>query len=97
MGFLVTAILRCLLCIASCIVVDFDRSFGTSFSFGQIFYLAGRGFTLSARGGSPVLFEHLFWFWDIPVYIVILPALGYYSPEVIEATNARKPILVTER
>jgi cytochrome c oxidase subunit 1 len=41
--------------------------------------------------GSPVLFEHLFWFLGHPeVYIVLLPALGIAS-EVI-ATNARKPI-----
>ncbi len=42
-------------------------------------------------GGSPILFQHLFWFLGHPeVYIVLLPALGITS-EVI-ATNARKPI-----
>jgi cytochrome c oxidase subunit 1 len=46
---------------------------------------------LHYQGGSPVLFEHLFWFLGHPeVYIVLLPALGIAS-EVI-ATNARKPI-----
>jgi cytochrome c oxidase subunit 1 len=45
---------------------------------------------LHYQGGSPVLFEHLFWFLGHPeVYIVLLPA-GIAS-EVV-ATNARKPI-----
>jgi cytochrome c oxidase subunit 1 len=52
-------------------------------------YIAGE--VLHYQGGSPVLFEHLFWFLGHPeVYIVLLPALGIAS-EVI-ATNARKPI-----
>jgi cytochrome c oxidase subunit 1 len=42
-------------------------------------------------GGSPILFEHLFWFLGHPeVYIILLPALGIVS-EVI-AVNSRKPI-----
>jgi cytochrome c oxidase subunit 1 len=57
-------------------------------------YIAGE--VLHYQGGSPVLFEHLFWFLGHPeVYIVLLPALGITS-EVI-ATNSRKPILDTER
>jgi cytochrome c oxidase subunit 1 len=44
---------------------------------------------LHYQGGSPVFFEHLFWFRSSEVYIVLL-ALGIAS-EVI-ATNARKPI-----
>jgi cytochrome c oxidase subunit 1 len=62
--------------------------FGTSFFLSDI-YIAGE--VLHYQGGSPVLFEHLFWFLGHPeVYIVLLPALGIAS-EVI-ATNARKPI-----
>ena len=65
-----------------------DRSFGTSFFLSDI-YIAGE--VLNYQGGSPVLFEHLFWFLGHPeVYIILLPALGITS-EVI-ATNSRKPI-----
>ncbi|MGX1023752.1 cytochrome c oxidase subunit I [Psychroflexus sp. MBR-150] len=65
-----------------------DRSFGTSFFLSDIYI---QGEVLAHQGGSPVLYEHLFWFLGHPeVYIVILPALGITS-EVI-ATNARKPI-----
>ncbi len=44
-----------------------------------------------ARGGSPILFQHMFWFYSHPaVYIFILPAFGVIS-EVLP-TFARKPI-----
>ena len=53
-----------------------DRSFGTSFFLSDI-YIAGE--VLHNQGGSPVLFEHLFWFLGHPeVYIVILPAMGLF-------------------
>jgi cytochrome c oxidase subunit 1 len=45
---------------------------------------------LHYQGGSPVLFEHLFWFLGHQRFIVLFAALGIAS-EVI-ATNARKPI-----
>ncbi len=65
-----------------------DRSFGTSFFLSDI-YIAGE--VLHHQGGSPVLFEHLFWFLGHPeVYIVILPAMGIVSE--IMATNSRKTI-----
>lgn len=70
------------------LLLIFDRSFGTSFYLSDI-YIAGEA--LANSGGSPVLFQHLFWFLGHPeVYIVILPALGITS-EII-ATNSRKPI-----
>ncbi len=66
----------------------FDRSFGTSFYLSDIF-IGGK--PLDNVGGSPILYEHLFWFLGHPeVYIVFLPALGIIS-EVI-ATQSRKPI-----
>jgi cytochrome c oxidase subunit 1 len=56
----------------------FDRFFGTSF------YLPG-------GGGSPLLWQHLFWIFGHPeVYILILPAMGIVS-EVLP-TFARKPL-----
>ena len=66
----------------------FDRSFGTSFYLSDIII---NGEALHFAGGSPILFEHLFWFLGHPeVYIILLPALGIVS-EVI-AVNSRKPI-----
>ena len=90
-AFFVTAIIGVVsfpVLLSAALLLIFDRSFGTSFFLSDI-YLAGE--VLHYQGGSPVLFEHLFWFLGHPeVYIVLLPALGITS-EVL-ATNARKPI-----
>ena len=52
----------------------------------------GWGIFDPSRGGDPVLYQHLFWFYSHPaVYIMILPAMGVVS-EVISAF-ARKPPL----
>lgn len=73
---------------AAALLLIFDRSFGTSFYLSDIFI---GGEALPHTGGSPILFQHLFWFLGHPeVYIVLLPALGI-SSEII-ATNSRKPI-----
>jgi cytochrome c oxidase subunit I len=73
---------------AAALLLIFDRSFGTSFFLSDI-YIGGEA--LANVGGSPILFQHLFWFLGHPeVYIVLLPALGITS-EII-ATNSRKPI-----
>src|SRR6185437_5366331 len=70
------------------VLMIFDRSFGTSFYLSDI-YIVGQA--LSQTGGSPILFEHLFWFLGHPeVYIVIMPAFGLMS-EII-SINSRKPI-----
>ncbi|OFW11629.1 MAG: cytochrome c oxidase subunit I [Acidobacteria bacterium RIFCSPLOWO2_12_FULL_66_10] len=51
----------------------------------------GFGIFDPARGGDPVLFQHLFWFYSHPaVYIMILPALGVQSELV--STFSRKTI-----
>ncbi|KQB38042.1 Cytochrome-c oxidase [Flavobacterium daejeonense] len=89
--FFVTAIIGVLsfpVLLSAALLLIFDRSFGTSFFLSDI-YIAGE--VLHYQGGSPVLFEHLFWFLGHPeVYIVILPAMGLVSE--IMATNSRKPI-----
>jgi len=89
--FFVTAIIGVVsfpVLFSAALLLIMDRSFGTSFYLSDIFI---NGEVLHYQGGSPVLFEHLFWFLGHPeVYIVLLPALGITS-EVI-ATNSRKPI-----
>jgi len=70
------------------LLLIFDRSFGTSFFLSDI-YIGGEA--LPNLGGSPILYQHLFWFLGHPeVYIIFLPALGLTSE--IVATNSRKPI-----
>jgi cytochrome c oxidase subunit 1 len=65
-----------------------DRGLGTSFFLSEIFI---EGQALDRVGGSPVLYQHLFWFLGHPeVYIIILPAMGLVS-EVL-AVHSRKPI-----
>ncbi len=90
-AFFVTAIIGVVsfpVLLSAALMLIMDRSLGTSFFLSDI-YIAGE--VLHHQGGSPVLYEHLFWFLGHPeVYIVLLPALGITS-EVI-ATNARKPI-----
>jgi cytochrome c oxidase subunit I len=90
-AFFVTAIIGVIsfpVLLSAALLLIMDRTFGTSFFLSDIFI---QGEVLHYQGGSPVLFEHLFWFLGHPeVYIVLLPALGIAS-EVI-ATNSRKPI-----
>ncbi len=90
-AFLVTAIIGVVsfpVLLSAALLLIFDRSFGTSFYLSDIFI---QGEVLHYKGGSPILFEHLFWFLGHPeVYIILLPALGITS-EVI-STNSRKPI-----
>ncbi|MES2388473.1 MAG: cbb3-type cytochrome c oxidase subunit I [Bacteroidota bacterium] len=90
-AFFLTAVIGVLafpVLFSAALLLIFDRSFGTSFYLSEI-YINGQA--LDRVGGSPILFQHLFWFLGHPeVYIVILPALGITS-EII-ATNSRKPI-----
>jgi len=90
-SFLITAILGLIsfpVLFSAVLLLIFDRHFGTSFYLSDIYI---NGEALPNVGGSPILFQHLFWFLGHPeVYIVILPGLGITS-EII-ATNARKPI-----
>jgi len=90
-SFFLTAIIGVLsfpVLFGAALLLIFDRSFGTSFYLSDIYI---NGEALHNVGGSPVLYQHLFWFLGHPeVYIVLLPALGITS-EII-STNARKPI-----
>jgi cytochrome c oxidase subunit I len=65
-----------------------DRVLGTSFFMPS---LVEQGEHLKYSGGSPILFQHLFWFFGHPeVYIVALPAFGIVSDLI--STHARKNI-----
>ncbi len=91
-AWFVTAILSLLafsVLLAGGILLVFDRSAGTSF-----FLPAGlivNGELQSRNGGSPLLWQHLFWFFGHPeVYIAILPGMGVTSH--ILANFSRKPV-----
>ena len=74
--------------LVACIMMLFDRLLGTSFFMPAIVEL---GTQLQTNGGSPILFQHLFWFFGHPeVYIVALPAFGIVSDLI--STHARKNI-----
>ncbi|WP_025660898.1 cytochrome c oxidase subunit I [Rhizobium sp. IBUN] len=70
------------------VMMLFDRLLGTSFFMPAIVEM---GEQLKSDGGSPILFQHLFWFFGHPeVYIVALPAFGIVSDLI--STHARKNI-----
>jgi len=59
------------------LLMEFDRAFGMAFFD-------------AARGGDPILYQHLFWFWGHPeVYILFVPAIGMLA--MIIPTFARRP------
>ncbi|MCF8293358.1 MAG: cbb3-type cytochrome c oxidase subunit I [Chitinophagaceae bacterium] len=90
-AFLFTAVLGVLsfpVLLSACVLLIFDRHMGTSFYLSEI-YIAGKA--LPNVGGSPILYQHLFWFLGHPeVYIIMLPAMGMASE--ILSTHSRKPI-----
>jgi cytochrome c oxidase subunit 1 len=90
-AFFVTAVLGVLsfpVLLSAALLLMMDRLAGTSFYLSDIIV---NGEMLENHGGSPLLYQHLFWFLGHPeVYIVLLPALGL-SSEII-STNSRKPI-----
>ncbi|MCH7497438.1 MAG: cbb3-type cytochrome c oxidase subunit I [Candidatus Marinimicrobia bacterium] len=75
---------------AASILQLMDRLVGTSFFLPTGLVVSGEILEVSG-GGSPILWQHLFWFLAHPeVYVLILPAMGMVA-EVI-ATNIRKPL-----
>lgn len=90
-AFFVTAVLGLLsfpVLVSGFLLLIFDRSMGTSFYLSEIFI---NGHAMDAVGGSPILYQHLFWFLGHPeVYIIILPAMGIVSE--VMAVHSRKPI-----
>ncbi len=72
----------------ACVMMLLDRALGTSFFMPAVVEM---GEQLQHNGGSPILFQHLFWFFGHPeVYIVALPAFGIVSDLI--STHARKNI-----
>ncbi|ALS66409.1 cytochrome c oxidase subunit I [Pandoraea apista] len=72
----------------SAVMMLLDKTLHTSFFMPA---LVSMGQPLDYRGGSPLLFQHLFWFFGHPeVYIVALPAFGIVSDLI--SVHARKNI-----
>jgi cytochrome c oxidase subunit 1 len=75
---------------AAAVLQMMDRLAGTSFFLPSGLVISGQQLHV-AGGGSPLLWQHLFWFLAHPeVYVLILPAFGIIA-EVI-ANNTRKPL-----
>ena len=74
--------------LVSAVMMSLDATLGTSFFLPA---LLSQGEQTVHNGGSPLLFQHLFWFFGHPeVYIVALPAFGIVSD--LLSTHARKNI-----
>ena len=74
--------------LVSCVMMILDSLIGTSFFMPA---MMAEGQQTAYDGGSPILFQHLFWFFGHPeVYIVALPAFGIVSD--VLSTHARKNI-----
>jgi len=90
-AWFVTAILGLLafgVLLSAGILLLLDRNMGTSF---YVPLVVVNGQVMGHRGGSPLLWQHLFWFFGHPeVYIAILPGMGVASQ--LLSTFSRKPI-----
>ncbi len=90
-SWFITAILGLLafgVLLSAGILLLMDRNLGTSF-FLPVVVVNGQ--LLGHKGGSPLLWQHLFWFFGHPeVYIAILPGMGVASQ--VLSTFSRKPI-----
>jgi cytochrome c oxidase subunit I len=90
-SWFITAILGLLafgVLLSAGILLLLDRNLGTSF---YVPLVVVNGQVLGHKGGSPLLWQHLFWFFGHPeVYIAILPGMGVASQ--VLSTFSRKPI-----
>ena len=90
-SWFITAILGLLafgVLLSAGILLLMDRNLGTSF---YVPLIVVNGQVMGHKGGSPLLWQHLFWFFGHPeVYIAILPGMGVTSQ--ILSTFSRKPI-----
>jgi len=90
-SWLITAILGLLafgVLLSAGILLLLDRNLGTSF---YVPLTVVNGTLTGHKGGSPLLWQHLFWFFGHPeVYIAILPGMGVASQ--LLSTFSRKPI-----
>jgi cytochrome c oxidase subunit I len=90
-SWFITAILGLLafgVLLSAGILLLLDRNLGTSF---YIPLVVVNGQVMAHKGGSPLLWQHLFWFFGHPeVYIAILPGMGVASQ--VLSTFSRKPI-----
>src|SRR5271170_5811792 len=84
------ALLAFAVLLPACILLILDRTAGTSFFIPSGLVVSDR--LQNHSGGSPLLWQHLFWFFGHPeVYIAILPATGIVSHVLIN--SMRKPLL----
>ncbi len=75
----------------SLIALTATQLIGLSFQLVMFQRLFGLGFFDPAKGGSPILFQHLFWFYSHPaVYVFVLPGLGLISE--LLPVFVRKPL-----
>jgi cytochrome c oxidase subunit 1 len=75
----------------SVITLTATQLIGLSFQMVMFQRLFGMGFFDPVKGGNPVLFQHLFWFYSHPaVYVFVLPGLGLISE--LLPVFARKPL-----
>ncbi len=75
----------------SLISANATQLIGLSFQMVMFQRLFGMGFFDAAKGGNPILYQHLFWFYSHPaVYVFVLPGLGIIS-ELLPVFS-RKPL-----